>query len=475
MLCIVIVLLLTAGGEILLSAFAVRASAADIDITSSSVRDDLASMEKDHLSYLSSQENIFISMAQYYDGEDVLRTYVYFNYIGSLDAALTISISTAVMDGEYNITDHAEMYDLAFVDNESTWVKYEVLGLPNLDNVTRRYKLEGIYSSSVSFLDLDEVFIFHGITNETIEVFHQEVETITITEKEVHFFCYGEESKWYDFWGLDEYLGYGKKYTDAWYIFFNTDRHIDELKEIEITFVPYEYRVQVLGPAKMNMAFTEDVLDERKSADFDEETTKTYGSRTVVTIAPGTTRVSASDNWWGGYQTKYQDIENVMDLREYDLSDSEGNPFVFAEQAKKYTWGVNFLTSEKTTTFKGINGMGVPLDTQIIEGTGVCDTAIIRLKYEVNGMVKNCYAIDVPTDDFIGNSAEEDFENKEWWQKIVALLMLGIFVSLLGPFLSPILTAFIQLLWFAVKALFNLILWLVLFPFRLLGRLFRDK
>ena len=163
-LCVCLVLLLTMGGGIFLSAFVVRADAAQIDITTSSVRDDLASMEKDKLSYLSSQENIFISMAQYYENEDTLRTYVFFNYIGSFDTDLTISVSTAEMDENFNITDKAETYKLAFVNNDSTWVKYEVLGLPNLDKVTRRYKLEGIFSSSGVILNIDEVFIFHGIT-----------------------------------------------------------------------------------------------------------------------------------------------------------------------------------------------------------------------------------------------------------------------------------------------------------------------
>ena len=51
----------------------------DIDITTTSVRDDLESMDEDKLTYLSDDEFIFIAMSQYYDKEDNLRTYLYVN------------------------------------------------------------------------------------------------------------------------------------------------------------------------------------------------------------------------------------------------------------------------------------------------------------------------------------------------------------------------------------------------------------
>ena len=475
-LCVCLVLLLTMGGGIFLSAFVVRADAAQIDITTSSVRDDLASMEKDKLSYLSSQENIFISMAQYYENEDTLRTYVFFNYIGSFDTDLTISVSTAEMDENFNITDKAETYKLAFVNNDSTWVKYEVLGLPNLDKVTRRYKLEGIFSSSGVILNIDEVFIFHGITNETIEVFHQEVETITITEKDVQFFCYGEESKWNDFFGVDGTLGHNKKYTDAWYIFFNTDKPMDSLKEIEITYFPYDYQVEFLGLCNMSYEITEERIQEHESEEnqlFDWVVD--YGEQEIITVTPGTTKVSASDNWWAGYKTTYQEIDNIVDLRKYEAVNEDGNPFVFTEQAKKYTWAVNFLNTEKASEWGSVSMMGNPVTTVKIDGTGVRNTAILRIKYEINGVVKNAYAIDIPTDDFTGNVAQVDIENQDWWQKLMSVLMLVLLVALLGPFLTPLLSVLIKVVWFAVKTALSAVVWAFGFPFRLLGRLFRTK
>lgn len=452
----------------IITPFTAFASTSKMDITTSSVRDDLANMEMDQLSNLSSEKNIFLGMSQYYESEDSLKTYVYFNYIGSTQDKLTISISIATTDENYNITEEYKTYDLSFVNNDSTWVKYEVLGLPNLDKTTRRYNLQSISSTDV-VLDINETYIFHGITNDTIEVFNQEVETVEITEKEVSFFCYGEEDKWNSFWGIDETLAGGKTYTDAWYIFFNTDKEIDSLKEIEITYMPYDYHIQFLGPVTMNYPITESVLDERinNGNELDELTTKTYGEQTVVTVTPGTTKISATDNFWGGYETKYEEIDNILDLRENDHTGENGNEFVFTEQAEKYRWGVNFLTTEKKPQRKSVATMGASLETTIVDGTGVCNTAIIRLKYEINGMVKNAYAIDIPTDDFTGNAVNTDIEGEAWWQKIVALLLLVLLFVFITPVMS-ILSSIFKIIFKAIGVCLGVVFNILTFPLRLI-------
>lgn len=429
---------------------AATANVKNVDITSSSVREDLASMGEDKLTYLSDTKNVFIGMSQYYDLSDKLRTYVYFNYIGSTDEDLKISISTSVTDENYNITEAYKDYDLRFVNNDSTWVKYEVLNLPNLDFVTRRYKIAEIFSATSTILSIDETYIFHGITNDSIEVLNQYVETITITDKEVRFFCYGDESSWFDFWGIDGYLGDNKKYTDAWYIFFNTDKPIDNLLEVEITYMPYDYHIQCLGGCKMSKAFTEAEIQNRLEAgDFDEKTTCVYGKQTVVTITPGTTKVSATTNWWGGYETTYRELDNIMDLREYESMDEDGNVFVFTEQAEKYTWGVNFFNTEKTSYLKSVNLVGQSSDSIVVDGTGVCNTALLRLKYEINGIVKNAYCIDIPTDDFEGSDAEEDFGSlKELFERLASLILLVLLIVVVVnvgmPVLMPLSKFFIN-------------------------------
>ena len=244
---------------------------------------------------------------------------------------------------------------------------------------------------------------------------------------------------------------------------------MDSIKEIEITYIPYDYQVEFLGFCNMSYAITEARIQEHEAQENKLfEWVVDYGKQEIVTITPGTTKVSKTDNWWGGYQTEYYEIDNVMDLRKYEAVNEDGNPFVFTEQAKKYTWAVNFLNTEKASEWGSVSMMGNPVTTVKVDGTGVRNTAILRIKYEINGVVKNAYAIDIPTDDFTGNAAQEDFENQDWWQKLMAMMMLVLFVSLLGPFLTPLLSMLMNILWLVVKSLLSFVLWIIGIPFRLL-------
>ncbi len=250
------------------------------------------------------------------------------------------------------------------------------------------------------------------------------------------FFCYGEESKSMFFWEIYDILAFDKTYTDSWYIFFNTDKEIDNLLEINVTFKQYDYHIQFGGRVKMDYAITEDEVNNRingiTSEQGSEKTTISYHDQEIKTITPGKTKVYAKDNWWSGYATKYQSIDNIMDLREYNHKDDNGNPFVFTEQANKYTWGVNFLTTSKTCEFK--DRLGGSVTTSIIDGSGVSNTAILRLKYETNGLIKNAYAVDVPTDDFAGNTANVDIEGVfEKILMLIGILILVVVFSVLSP------------------------------------------
>ena len=170
----------------------------------------------------------------------------------------------------------------------------------------------------------------------------------------------------------------------------------------------------------------------------------------------------------------YQELDNIMDLRNYDAKGTEENPFVFTEQAQKYTWGVNFLNTEKTSTHKGINTMGVSMNSVVVDGTGVRNTAILRLKYEINGVVKNAYAIDVPTDDFTGSAAEVDITSvKDVFERLVSILMLLVLIVIIAnvgaPLLGPVFNIIIKFVQFA----FSFVIWIVTIPFKLIARAFR--
>lgn len=508
-----IVLMLLIGSNNTLSVYA-----DSIDITTTSVRDDLKSMNEDKLSYLSDEEFIFIGMSQYYDKDDNLRTYLYANIpydISTSDYNWYATISTSVMDENYNITEDFKLYPINYVNHEETWYKLEVLDLPNLEETTRRYHIQDLRvytevktyanvvvpdpgtegggggnlddtttpSDDYMFCDeVSKVYIFNGVSNNTIKVFRQEIETITITEKEVGLHTFGEENGWYDFWGIDNVMKWGVTYTDAWYIFFNTDKPIDDLKEIEVTFVEYNYNIQLLGGVKANLIIDEEMIEDIRNNEnvngaFVDNLSVTYKEQDTIKKTPGKTPIEFKDNWWGQYETDYVELDNIIDLREYDV-EKDGNPFVFTEQAKKYTWGVNFLNTSKTTQYQGESLMGVAQDTTIINGSALKNTAILRLKYVTDGVVYNSYAVDVPTDDFNNNTElneNDDFKQlTEWFEKIMMVIGILVLLVLLNT-VTPIFTVIFKGLFFCIKWLIKGIWFVLSAPFKLIGSLFKTK
>lgn len=470
------------------SSVAVVYAQTDIDITSSSVRDDLESMEMDKLSYLSDTENIFITMSQYYDNENNLRSYLYFNYIGDVnERKMYVELSTAVMDSNYNITENYQYYELSFVNQEETWCKYEILNLPNLNETTRRYNISSIgyyvYTSQANIYthiinEIGQTFIYNGITNETIQVFHEEVETITITDKEVAFYCYGDGDNWW--FQETTIMQEGDVYTDSWFIFFNTDKKIDELLEIELTYTQYDYHFYRSGyGVTMDSAVTEELINDMKNGDAgtiypdDFESGKSYvnyHNSTIQTIYPGTTKVSYSDKgWFGKYDTYYEELDNIMNLKEYQAQDSDN--FVFTDYANNYAWGVHF--KDTTRQFEKWADADFPIAINL-DGSGMSDVAILRLKFKTDGIIKNCYAIDTPTSDFTGNSADVDTKYEEWFERLSMIVGLLMLVVLLG-YLSPIFSILFKGLITALELIFKGVITIISLPFKLIAKLLKPK
>ena len=104
-----------------------------------------------------------------------------------------------------------------------------------------------------------------------------------------------------------------------------------------------------------------------------------------------------------------------------------------------------------------------------LDGSGMSDVAILRLKFKTSGIVHNCYAVDVPTDDFTGNSANVDTKIEEFFEKIMAVLLVILIIVVLSfcfPFVSAVIKILFNGIWFIVKLLFSL----VGLPIRLLSR-----
>ena len=462
--------------QLFIPGLGVRSEAAeymDQDITKTSARSDIMSMGQDKLSFMSDKDIIFIAMSQYYDLDHNLRTYIYLNFPLSIYDDLKVSLSTSVSDDNYEINEVFKDYELKLIDNDNqcNWCKFEVLGLSNLDVSTRRYNLSNLKQGEITLLEIDNVYIFNGISNDSIQVFRQEVETITITNKEVEFFCYGEAEDFGIFFeDLDTSMSYFNKYTDSFFIFFNTDKEIEDLLEIEIEFTEYKYGIMWETFCDMRFAHTEEMcsgvvsgtynglLSDSIDFDYEGHYFEKNEKATTTVIKPGKTTVSSSDSkWFGKYDTKYEEIDNIYDLRDYV---SNGSSFEFKEQAQLYRWAVNFANYTKI----GDNPSNLDWPYwgwMFVEGKGVTDTAILRLKFVTDGVVHNCYAVDVPTDEFSGNAATTDIDST--YDKLISVIFLVIIVVALGaaaPAIKPIIEGVVEI---------------VKMPFSIIGSIFKNN
>lgn len=440
----------------------------NIDITSSSVRDDLESMDMDKLSYLSDTENIFITMSQYYDNHNKLRSYLYFNYIGNFNQmSFYVELSTSVMDSDYNIVENYQFYELSYVNHEESWFKYEILNLSNLEDTTRRYNINSIgyyeISSDLStytpvFSEISQTFIYNGISNNSIQVFHQEVETITITDKVIAFYCYGAGDT---FWFQEtDSMNPKDIYTDSWFVFFNTDKKIDELLEFELTYTQYDYHFYRCGYGYKTAAITEAEIESIKNNEdtvyYDDfkngKSYVTYHEPETVIIEPGITKVSYIDKgWFGKYIVYYETLDNIMNLKEYQEKDND--TFVFTEYANEYNWGVHF--TDTTRQFeKWTDNFPIAIN---YDGSGMSNVAIFRLKFMTSGIIHNCYAVDTPTSDFEGNSTNFYDDILEKILMLIGILVLVIIFGALSPVFGIIFKGFIEILKFLVKGIFAIV------------------
>lgn len=459
--------------------FLINAEESDIDITTSNVKDDLASMNLDSISNLSENENIFIAMSQYYDSNNSLRSYVYINLITpNIKNNLVIILSTSLMNENYSIVEDYSTYKLNYINSYSTWFKFEIKDLPNLTDTTRRYKIDEIgftndsFSEYTSILSIDDVFIFNGIENNSIEVFREDIETITITDKEISFYCYGDSDNF--LFSETDLMEPGDFYTDAWYVFFNTDKKIDKLLEVELTYTQFNYHFYRCSIG-MNTAITENYINNLKNSegsiyqrDFNSgDSYVTYLDPIRTIISAGTNKVSYSDKgWFGKYDMYYEEIDNIMDLKSYQSK--VGDTFVFDNFADKYDWGVNFKNTKKSfEEYDSSLQLPVMLNT---EGSSMTDVAILRLKFKTSGIVHNCYAVDQPNSDFTGNSADVNSDLESSLKKFKELFNEFNEILSILLLIIPIIILII-----CIPGALNVIIFIVSLPIKLIKSIFKKK
>lgn len=379
-----------------------------------SVLDDLEALNYDY----NNINKTFITLIQTFDLNNNLKTFLYLNYDepSGDNSEIVVWISTLISD----LHNSNDMYYANLVSEckNNNLKKYDILKLDNLNDEIRYYKINLILSKSnetiVNYNDINKMFYFKGNNNEELEGYYKENEFVEITEKVVVNYCYGDSL---DFFGKETGLmAYDNNYNDTWFVFFNTDKVIDNLMEIDISYQQYDYCIGATGNSnRMEFIITEDYVNDfianpgtaYSGSAYDGDFYINYHDTVVKTIEPGSKLVESTQyGWFGSYKKTYEELDNIMDLRKYQAEDD--NAFIFTDYADTYTWGVHFNDTTRVFTQKGINAAA-----GLVTGSGVTNTLILRLKFETAGKVYNLKADDTPTgsDENKGDIAETPKED----------------------------------------------------------------
>ncbi len=420
----------------------------------SNVIDDLLNFDIDLTTIDYSDDVSFIHFTQVYNETNQLQNFIYFSVSESTTKISKVNLSTSLKKEGTTFEENNHFYTLTLISSNSNEKlrKYEINSLTNNQNdETRRYALtsvlyqkEGQSTDEVKTIAIE--YYFHGKSNETLEGYNQYLETITITEKEIFVYCYGEKNDSLLFNLFGKYASSYKRnstYADAWYLFFNTDKEIDKLLEIEIDYGSFEYCL----PVTTNNDQTDDLITLSKANDLVNNpplSHQNYKSKLYVnenenqqvTITPGTTLIESSNpGWFGKYEYHYEEIDKIIDLRDYRSS----SDFVFDEQATKYTFGVNFLNTERKIEDAILSMDNVPW---LVKGISTNNICILRLKFITNGKLYHLGVVDVPKDPTGGISIDPskgDFS----FLKILGIVMI---IVLFFVFIFPLIKEFVKLL-----------------------------
>lgn len=432
----------------------VRAEENTIEYTN--VLDDLKKDKTFNVNDYPAQANDYsLQVIQVAESENAeLFVYVYQPSHATKDfVATSISLSTALGGDPEEI----QNYTLSLLSTNGVFDKYKVNGITVGAEEIRYYFIVSIYRAYDNELDgvppagntvsekAYEVGQEWTVTSKNGDVVYQmEYEdVITVTDK------YNGKIRY-----LDNFFFFNKS-TESHYIAFNMDTPIVSLQEADVEFTYYT------------------VYEETNSF-------ATWNDRTITGAEQSKKVTLSKDEIFsknGGVFTDTYEYKRIQSSSEFlkNESDSEHLREECIQNVQTKAWVLRFWETDYNTDFYYTTSADSILQNILTyeSYTIVSDVSVLRLKFKFLGKTYNMGVVDnkasgslIP-DNEKPSVPDGGCNSSNLLELLLALVILsiGLFVLfLIWPFVKPIFMALFKVIW-----------WILLFPFNLIGLLFKKK
>lgn len=445
-----LLLLVVMGGEFLFSAFFITASAQTFQ-HSTALNDLGRDPSFDPADYPSVPGDNSIKVIQIGEGTNG-ELYVYTYQPGNIersDKATHINMSLQPRSDQnpgYNL------YPLTWINTDGVFGKYIVNNFTVSHDLYRYYNIASVYRAFDSRIDEpaaeaddNRSFVAFPVGycfcayyyNDALIYENEQVEVVDIEILAVGSVRYTNGFKLY----VDK--------CDAHFVAFSVENYdVDRIYDATIVYTTEEKRWN----------YTPGVGESTEYSNRQTVTKDITDMETGSNDGDGLFGVKYS---WNRILTKNEFQEQLEDFTNEEVEFSKGGlgkaQFVFQFLETDYSFTATQYSSYEYSTV-------------------VSDVGILRLHFLSEGRRYNLGVVsDLLSDDGVPDfevTIMDNFENQEWWQKIMTLLGIILLVVLFSFFSGP-LTLVLKILWQGLMFILRVLLWLLLLPFKLLIRLFK--
>ena len=448
-------LIIGIGGELVLSAFSIKAEAAG-EVTYSNVLDDL---EKDPsfnpADFPEKPTDYSLKVIQIAEGENG-EVFVYVYQPNFSQTNLTADyINIAFQDQrDKDQTLRYSKKALVFLNNEGSLCKYVIKDFKVLNETVRYYSVSAVYRKYVEGIDstyeaIDSVQ-YCGIPvgkmwsvclyNKNLQYASFSINVVPVTITASGDILYPES--------FDVFPGFiSSTSINSHYIAFKVDKYdITNVFDVDVTYRLCHYHSSLSGLEDVKVV----------GDDIYKESETLYRTEEVVVKYEGIFDKTYS---WNRIESVDEFKEGLKSVGK-ELSESESAGVDSAQYVIRIAETEYKTTADTVVTKK---------DYYALEEGGV-----LRLHFATPEGVYNLGAVS----DLVGTDGKTDEDNsvdfEEWFEKIMSAIM-SIFACVIVIMLWGPIKLILKVLLFLSKGVLNVFLWIISFPFKIIGWFFKSK